>query len=261
MLQFKVLLLISAIFAICESAAIIDKINKKCSISDNDCLKDLYTEILLDVADNGVPEMDIPKLDPFAVKNKEIEVLGMIKVALIDGSAKGFKNCHTTSYSNDIETQRTLVELICDSFAVEGNYKIESTPAFLALIGGISVHGQGKGAVVIDKVKLNLDLAFEVKKLDDGELHTLVIPEDSTYTFEVLEKVTFSADNLFIGKQDISAVAVNIGNENWEFIAKSFGKSIIDKALEVFYVNCNKFLSKIPIKDIITEDLSPYVKN
>nr|XP_021192085.2 uncharacterized protein LOC110377489 [Helicoverpa armigera] len=260
MLKFKVLLLTSAIFAICESAAIIDKVNKKCSINDNACLQDLYTVLLDDIADNGVPEMDIPKLDPYALKNKEVEVLGMIKATMIEGYAKGYKNCKTTSFSNNIQTQRTYVELVCEPFAVEGSYKIESTPTLLALIGGINIHGQGKGGLVIGKVKLNLDFAFEVKKLDDGELHFQVDPEDSVYTFEVLDKITFSGDSLFVGKQDISTVAVNIGNENWEFLAKSFGKPVLDKALEVFYVNCNKFLSKVPIKDLITDDLSSYAK-
>ncbi|XP_049703415.2 protein takeout [Helicoverpa armigera] len=260
MWKFKVLLLTSAIFTICESSAyIVEKVNKKCSINDNDCLKDVYSAVLADLADNGAPAMNIPTLDPFSIKNKQIEVLGMIKATMIEGYGKGFKTCQLTGFSNNLQTQRCDVEMVCEPFAVEGNYKIEATPTLSALIGGIKVYGQGKGGLVIGKVKLNLDLAYEVKKLD-GELHFLVNPEDSTYTYEVLDKITFSGDSLFIGKQDISTVAVNIGNENWEFIAKALGKPILDKVLEVFYVTCNKFLSKVPIKEWITDDLSSYVK-
>lgn len=55
-----------------------------------------------------------------------------------------------------------------------------------------------------EKLKLDLDFAFEVKKLDDGELHFTLIPDEANYSFEILDKATFSADNMFVGKQDIS---------------------------------------------------------
>lgn len=51
---------------------------------------------------------------------------------------------------------------------------------------------------------MSFDFAFEVKKLEDGELHIQFKPDDFKYEFEVKGKATFSADNLLVGKQEIS---------------------------------------------------------
>lgn len=51
---------------------------------------------------------------------------------------------------------------------------------------------------------MTFDFAYEIKKMDDGELHFLIKPEESTYDFEVKGKTTLHADNVLIGKQEIS---------------------------------------------------------
>lgn len=61
-----------------------------------------------------------------------------------------------------------------------------------------------KSILFTDKVKLDVDVAYEVIKNDNGDIRFKLKPEDNTYTFEFLEKVTFAADNVFIGSQDIS---------------------------------------------------------
>lgn len=58
--------------------------------------------------------------------------------------------------------------------------------------------------LISEKVHLSFDFGFEVKKLDDGELHILMKPDDSTYNFDIKGKATVHADNILVGKQEIS---------------------------------------------------------
>uniref|UniRef100_A0A2H1W2X3 SFRICE_022413 n=1 Tax=Spodoptera frugiperda TaxID=7108 RepID=A0A2H1W2X3_SPOFR len=261
MFQSKVIILSSAILVLCSAAAIFEKFNKKCDFTDDECLKSLYFGIIEEATDNGIPELGVPKLDPYVLKNERVSVLGMINITVIDGTVNGFKKCALNKFHNDIESLHVQASLTCENFIVEGKYKIEVTPVLKALIGTLDIHGEGQGKVGIDKVKLDVDVAYEVIKNDNGDIRFKLKPEDNTYTFEFLEKVTFAADNVFIGSQDISTVTTNILNENWEFIAKNLGKPVIDLAMTVFTSNGQKVLDVLPIKDLYNTDLSPYIKS
>lgn len=56
-------------------------------------------------------------------------------------------------------------------------------------------------------------------------------------------------------------MAVNIFNENWEFITKTLGKTVLDKAMALFFEQAQVFLNKIPAKELFTDDLGSYVKS
>ncbi|KAJ8716583.1 hypothetical protein PYW07_003210 [Mythimna separata] len=261
MLRLNVILLASAIFAFCDSLAILDKLNKKCAVSDDKCVVGLYKSLIVEAADNGIPELGVPKADPLMMKDMEVVALGMIKLTVKEGEAKGFRNCEPTDSKVDLANQRHTISFVCERIAVEASYKIESTPTLLALIGGIDVHGEGKGGAVLEQITLNFDFGFELKKLDDGEVYIQIKPDDSTNSFEVKGKATVHADNILVGKQEISAVVVNIFNENWEFFTNNFGKTVIDNATGMFMEQAQLLLNKIPVKDLITDDVSAYVKS
>ncbi|KAJ8723383.1 hypothetical protein PYW08_003295 [Mythimna loreyi] len=261
MLRLNYILVASAIIAFCNSLAIIDKVNKKCASSDSECIKSLYKSFIQEASDNGIEEFGVPKADPFVIKNMEVEALGMIKITAKEGEITGFRNCELTDSKVDLTALRHSVSIFCDRIAVESSYKIESTPTLLALIGGIDVHGEGQGGAVFEKITLNLDFAFDLKKRDDGEVYIEIKPDDTTYSFEVTGKATVHADNIYVGKQEISTVLVNIFNENWEFLTNNFGKTVIDNASGILMEHAQNLMNKIPIKNLITDDVSPYVKS
>ncbi|XP_022828066.1 uncharacterized protein LOC111357554 [Spodoptera litura] len=261
MFQSKAIILSSAILVLCGAAAIFDKINKKCDFGDDECLQGLYFGLLAEATNNGISELGVPKLEPYELKNQQLPILGMINIIIPHGTVNGFKNCVGSNFHNDVESLRLKVTLICENFAINGKYKIEVTPVLKALIGTIDIHGDGQCSVAVDKVKLDLEIAYEVKKNENGDIRFALKPEDTTYEFEFLEKVTFGADNVFIGSQDISTVMTNVLNENWEFIAKNFARPVIDLAMTIFSSNAQKVLDALPVKDLYNTDLTPYVKN
>ncbi|KAJ8723382.1 hypothetical protein PYW08_003294 [Mythimna loreyi] len=261
MMQLNFILLASAFFAYCDSLAILDKMEKKCSASDDECVKGVYKNFIQEAADNGIPELDIPKADPFIIKDMEVEALGMVKLTVKEGVIEGFKNCEPTESKVDLAAQRHTLSILCQRIAVESTYKLESTPTLLQLIGGINIHGEGKGGAVFEQVILNFDFGFEFKKMADGEVYIQIKPDDTEESFEVKGQASVHADSIFAGKQEISTVLVNIFNENWEFFTNNFGKTVIDNAAGLFIEHAQTLLNKIPVKDLISDDVSAYVKS
>ncbi|CAH0587019.1 unnamed protein product [Chrysodeixis includens] len=261
MYNLKIILFFGTVFALCNSSAVYKNLNKKCGIDDGDCQRVLYGGILREVLENGIPEYNIPKMDPYEVKDLELSIFGMIKVTMLDGTIAGFKTCKSNTFTTDIKTARTNIELVCEGFTYEGNYKAESTPTLLALLGGVNVHANGKAKVVVEKLKLNLDFPFVVNKLADCEPHIRLMPEDAITSYEVLGKLSIDADGMFIGEQDVSTVAVKIFNENWKVITKMLGPHVLDGGLKVFYTEVTKFFDAVPTKELICDDLTPYVTN
>lgn len=65
----------------------------KCPISDGECHKKLFQKVIVDISSTGVPELDIPPVDPIELKNISVKILDVLDITLIDGYAKGVKNC------------------------------------------------------------------------------------------------------------------------------------------------------------------------
>ncbi|CAB3226978.1 unnamed protein product [Arctia plantaginis] len=230
-----------------------------CGITDSECLSAYYQNVIQKAAESGIPEIGIPILDPYAVKNLNVTVLGLIKVNIPEGTVKGLKTCHSNRFNLDLENKISSVEYVCETINIEGKYNLEPTDVLKVFIGGIDIHGKGVASLKIENVQINLDIPIEVKESEDHEVHAVFDYKGITYTYEVLGKVTLNADSLYVGSQDISTVAVNIFNENWKSLIKLLGRSIVDLALDVFGENANKYSAAVPLKEIISDDLSVYV--
>ncbi|KOB65955.1 DUF233 protein, partial [Operophtera brumata] len=61
----------------------------KCTLKDQDCLKDLYGTIVRDIGSTGVPELGIPAVDPIELQNVTVSVLGVVDITLVKGVATG----------------------------------------------------------------------------------------------------------------------------------------------------------------------------
>lgn len=66
-----------------------------CSISDSACVAAYYDGVIKKAAESGFPEIGIPILDPYVVKNMNMTILGLIKVDTPEGTVKGLKTCRS----------------------------------------------------------------------------------------------------------------------------------------------------------------------
>ncbi|KAI5636242.1 hypothetical protein NE865_11006 [Phthorimaea operculella] len=252
----KALLFVSSVILVCDSAFVNNL--KRCQLDDWDCQKDTFQQVLRDIGKTGIPEVGIPPIDPFPVKNVTVSVLNMIDITMVDGVAKGVKDCIVNKLETDLDNERATMEMTCD-ITVKGEYKVfGDAPIIKNLLGGSTVHGEGFGKVRLEKFNMRFDYHILVRNVN-GENYIQCQYKDLRYTYS-LGKATFAANNLYIGETEASGVILTMLNDNWKFIMDTFGKPFLDKAMDIAYEQSHKFFDVTPAKYYLLDDLTPYVQ-
>nr|QCF41921.1 odorant binding protein [Athetis dissimilis] len=231
----------------------------KCKISDGNCQRDLIQSVIRDISKTGVKELGIPTIDPIELKNISFSVLNALDITLIEGSGKGIKDCIVDRFFTDVEAERAFMELTCD-ITVKGRYKVFSnSPLIKTFTGGDTLSGDGNGKVKIDKLHLRFDFDFFIQRRD-GEIYIKCKDDKIKYTYNI-GKMLFFADNLYIGKQESSALVTRLLNDNWRMLLSTFGKPFMDKAMDYVYIFLHGFFETVPAKHFISDDLSKYARD
>ncbi|KAJ8716584.1 hypothetical protein PYW07_003211 [Mythimna separata] len=254
---FKIsLFLVCTVFVFCQSAYV-DTLTK-CKIDDAECGKDLIQSIIKELAKNGMEELGIPPLDPMDLKNMSTSAIDIIDVSILEGTAKGAKDCIVNRFETDIEAEKVFMEMTCD-FTIKGRYKMYSnSPLIKSFIGGDSLSGEGNGKIKIEKLKVKVEFNFHIQKRD-GELYLKLSADHNKYSVDI-KKMQFFADKLYIGKQESSKLVTGLLNENWRMLMNSFGKPYMDKALDQILSFLNKFFETVPVNKFISSDLTKYAR-
>nr|BAH97095.1 juvenile hormone binding protein [Bombyx mori] len=240
-------------------AAFVDTLGK-CSLKDEECTKSLINNALNEISSTGIPELDIPPVDPIALKNVSVTVLGLVDITLLEGQAKGVKTCKFSSIKIDLEKEIGGYEFTCD-IDIEGKYKVFSeSPLIKNLLGGTTVHGEGNGKVQLEKLQISMKFPVYAQKRDDGEIYMKCDYSKIKYDYQILGKTKFYADNLFLGEQEASKLVTTFLNENWKFVMDTFGRSFFDKAMDIFYSYTSKFFGTVPAKHYLTDDFTSIAK-
>lgn len=65
----------------------------KCKLDDFECMRGLYESVIHGIGKTGIPELKIPPVDPIKLTNVTVNVLGLVNITMVDGVAKGVKDC------------------------------------------------------------------------------------------------------------------------------------------------------------------------
>ncbi|XP_037296411.1 uncharacterized protein LOC115441980 [Manduca sexta] len=232
----------------------------KCSIKDEECLSKVYGNVITSIGKNGIPEYGIPPIDPIVLKDISLSVAGLADITLIDGIVNGITGCTFKRFAVDIEKERSKIDIACD-LVVEGKYKLSSSsPLIKTFLNGSSIHGEGTGKVELQKIILKLDYPFYAFKRD-GEIYLKCDYKAGKYDYEILGKLKFEADNLYLGEKESSKEIVDLMNKNWKLIADTVGRPFADRALDIYVDYSSKFFDKVPAKQYIADDLSSYARS
>ncbi|XP_072932631.1 uncharacterized protein [Epargyreus clarus] len=244
-----------------SEAKYVDTLNK-CSIKDNDCQGKTISSTLSAIHKTGIPELGIPPIDPMVVKDITVSILDLMELHVVEGTAKGTRDCVVEKFTTDIEKGHTEMTLLCNAFTIKAKYKLSgSSPVLKNLFGGESLSGEGNGKVKIEKLRLKFDYYYDLKKNKDGKVFFDCKFNKTIYTYEILGKISFAADKVLLGKTDATQVVVGFLNENSKFIMNTVGKTFMDKAMELVYTYTHMFFNVVPAEYFILEDLSEYVKS
>ncbi|XP_023934083.2 uncharacterized protein LOC112043053 [Bicyclus anynana] len=218
----------------------------------------MYTNVLLNIGSTGIPEINVPPIDPFKFTNISVKVLDAVTITQKDGVVKGVSKCQIKKFHIDLDKKTGTQEFVCD-LIVTSNVKIEgSGPAIQALFGTASFNGVGNGKVKLEKLFMHFDFPITPFKKEDGKIYLKASYEKAKYEFDV-EKATFGADKITVGSQDIGQLIIDFLNQNFKPMLKTLGGPVFGKALEFFFKFSTLFFEGVPTNKYITEDLTSYI--
>ncbi|KAL0830500.1 hypothetical protein ABMA28_002663 [Loxostege sticticalis] len=242
------------------SAAFVDNI-PKCGAKDTDCHRQSFQYVIREGSKTGIPEANIAPFDPLELKQElNIPIRDIVQLHFGDGVVKGLSKCVINDFVTNVEQGKASLDITCN-FTVKGHYKANSSsPVIKSLLGGESVHGDGRVKIKIVKLNLKLDFDFIVDKRN-GDTYFKRKGNNIKFKYDVLGQVMFAADGLYLGDRDASELLTNMLNQNWKLVMASVGDDIMKDSMGAVEEFVRNFFENVPTKYFITDDLTPYASN
>ncbi|XP_022114171.1 uncharacterized protein LOC110992597 [Pieris rapae] len=242
-----------------SDAAFVDTL-MKCQPEDWDCLKKVIKGVLEGIADTGIPEYDIPPIDPLKLTNLKLNFLDMAELTIKEGVVKGLKSCEITDAKLHMDKGTGLLKLVCDITA-KGKYEVTgSGPALKDLFGPGALKGNGNAKLKIEKMLITYKMKFDVVKRD-GKIYLTCEKDLAKYDFDLQGPSHLTLDHLYIGDVDSSKLIMDYYNQNYKTVWETFGKSTLVSATDIAYEMLYKFFGNVEAEKYLAGDLSKYVKN
>ncbi|XP_039755218.1 uncharacterized protein LOC120630134 [Pararge aegeria] len=233
----------------------------KCSIkNENGCFLSLFQSIVYYASENGIPELNVPLLNPLTLNDTSVDILDTFTASVNGGKIDGVKDCVYSQFLFDLENRITTQEITCD-LTIEGAVKLTGeSPAAQSVLGVSSMNADGNGKLKLDRLTLRFEGPFQVLKYNDGEIYLVLDDKNVKFQYN-LPNAFFSSDRLIIGNTDYSKEAVDYLNKHYRELMKDIGDLFVGTG-KVIYLNvANQFFRSLPAKYYIIENLSPYVQN
>nr|XP_032516629.1 uncharacterized protein LOC116769596 [Danaus plexippus plexippus] len=180
----------------------------KCAIKDNDCVKNLFQKIIIEYSSTGVPEYGVPPFDPFKIKDITIPILGLLNFTIEDADVLGVKDCVIDSFSCEIEKGVVNVGISCD-IEVKGKFLVSGTnPISDHIYAGKNIHGNGNGEIKAEKLHMDIAFYYNLVRKENNEIYVSPLVEQTELSYD-MQNFHVSADNIFIGEEDVSSTVAH----------------------------------------------------
>ncbi|XP_054730600.1 circadian clock-controlled protein daywake-like [Anastrepha obliqua] len=218
----------------------------KCHFGDEKCMIE-QGQKLLNRAATGIPELDIPSIEPLVVE--KIEMLGdknsALKVDLVMTDVK-FHNYTkpkiTTikGFTKDLSKPMKIVtQNINPRLTIKSKYKVDGNILVLP------IKGEGELTLTLDNVKTRFTTTLHAEQRDGKQF--LII--DNIKIETQVDKATTDMTNLFNGDKALSESILKVLNENWRVLSDELtpiiNEAVANKLKEVMA----KFFKDIPYED------------
>lgn len=205
-----------------------------------DCVKE-QIEIALPKFTKGIPEMDVPSIDPVHLKN--IEILGSgLNLTFTEAAMHGLSQCKLTELKVEfIKSGGTF------TLSFKGNLKLTAQYVADGRILVLPILGHGDALVDAQGVEVRIDSQL-IEDEDANGQHLKLITPKYKYT---IERTTFDLKNLFNGNKQLAATTIQFANENWQQLMDELAPPAIKQIVRTCVKVINKFFSKVTINQII----------
>lgn len=245
--QYFVVLLLAYV-ANCEDAYLPPYITPCEFKSDDfvDCIKK-QIEIALPQFTHGIPEMDVPSIDPVHLKNIEIVGNGL-NLTFSEAEMHGLSQSKVTELKLQLSKGEGQFSL-----SFKGNMNLTAKYVADGRILILPIQGNGDALVDAQGVEVHIDSKLILEKDSKGDHMKLATPK---YRYTI-ERTVFDLKNLFNGNKQLADTTLQFANENWQQLMDELSPPAIKQIVKTVVKAINKFLSKVDIHQIIkgyTED-------
>nr|XP_014092866.2 circadian clock-controlled protein daywake [Bactrocera oleae] len=223
----------------------------KCHFADEKCMIE-QAQKLMKKAATGVPERDIPALEPLELGN--IEMLGdknsALKVDLVmsDVECYNYTKSRITSikgFSKDLsKPMKVVTQNINPRIIIKSKYKVNGNILVLP------IRGEGELTMILDNVKTRFTTTLTVEERDGK--HFL---NSDTFKVETqVDNVHIDMTNLFNGDKTLSETMLQVMNENWRLLSDDLTPVINEALGNKMKELLKKFFKDIPYEDYFLTD-------
>ncbi|KYN26921.1 Circadian clock-controlled protein [Trachymyrmex cornetzi] len=175
----------------------------------------------------GVPEYNIPSLEPLILKKLEFLPSSSLRLEATDVEAKGASNFVLKKVKLDFNTLIFLVDVELPNIQVEGTYSVDGKILLIPIRGSGPIHGNFSNCIGACKMQIE-------KYLDeDGEEKMRI----TDFKLKIsVDKGTIRLDNLFGGEKALGDVVNSAINNNFDLFLKEL-LPLVEKALSDSFQN------------------------
>ncbi|XP_017473411.1 PREDICTED: circadian clock-controlled protein-like isoform X2 [Rhagoletis zephyria] len=218
----------------------------KCHFGDEKCLIEQAHKLLKKAA-TGIPENNIPSLEPLKVE--KIEMLGdknsALKVDLVMSDVEFYnytkaKLLSIKGFSKDLSKPMKLVsQNINPRMTIKAKYKVNGNILVLP------IKGEGLLTMVLDNVKSRIVTTMKPEQRN-GKTYLIV---DNIKLESKLDNVITDMTNLFNGDKTLSDSILKVMNENWRVLSDELTPRINEALAHKFEELLPKLFKDIPYED------------
>lgn len=189
----------------------------------------------------GIPEFDVPSLDPINLGEINIDGNGL-KLSFTDASMHGISNSELTNL-------KVVLGKVDEVFSLSFKANLSLTAKYNAdgRILILPIQGNGDAVVSAEGCEVTIDSKLTHYKNEKGEHLKLVTP-NYKYT---IERTVFHLDNLFNGNKQLSDATHQFANENWKQLMDELAPPAIKTIVKTAVKAINKFFAHVTIQQII----------
>ncbi|KAJ0179413.1 hypothetical protein K1T71_005125 [Dendrolimus kikuchii] len=216
---------------------------KPCSYDNKDlgaCVKTQIENSLNSFA-KGIPELDVPSLDPVQLDNIIIDGNGL-KLAFTNASMHGISNSKLTNL-------KVALGKMDEAFSLSFKANLSLTAHYEAdgQILVLPIKGNGDALVFAQGCEVTIDSNLVHYKDGKGE-HLKLKSPNYKYTFE---RTVFHLENLFNGNKQLSDATLEFANANWQQLMDDLAPPVIKKIVKTAVKSINKFFAGVTIQQIV----------
>lgn len=189
---------------------------------------------------NGIPELEIPPIDPLFVPKIEITQTGGVQLTatFTNISIYGAGDFRLRSVRVDAESNKMRIKLWYPQLSMKANYNIQGQLLMLPVSGQGKCWGNftdidGAVSMQLDRVKKNGNEHFKTNFLN--------------IQFNI-GGATARLDNLFNGDKELGDSINSFINENWRIVTAEIRPTLESTIAKILMEISEKFFDQFPIK-------------